>query len=57
VAAQAYLLTIQPKPRDLREHMHQAAIKSLGLVGDKIKQHSSEKKPTYYEHKEKKSRK
>jgi hypothetical protein len=57
VAAQAYLLTTQPEPRDPQEHMHQAAIKSLGLVGDKLKQHSSEKKPTYYEHKEKKSRK
>jgi hypothetical protein len=36
-AAQAYLLTTQPKPRDPQEHMHQAAIKSLGLVGDKLK--------------------
>jgi hypothetical protein len=26
VAAQAYLLTTQPKPGDPREHMHQAAI-------------------------------
>jgi hypothetical protein len=26
IAAQAYLLTTQPKPRDPREHMHQAAI-------------------------------
>jgi hypothetical protein len=26
VAAKAYLLTTQPKPGDLREHMHQAAI-------------------------------
>jgi hypothetical protein len=26
VAAQAYLLTTQPKPRDPREHMHQAVI-------------------------------
>jgi hypothetical protein len=34
VAAQAYLLTTQPKPRDPREHMHQAAIQSLGLVED-----------------------
>jgi hypothetical protein len=32
VAAQAYLLTTQPEPRDPREHMHQAAIRSLGLV-------------------------
>jgi hypothetical protein len=28
VAAQAYLLTMQPKPGDPREHMHQAAIPS-----------------------------
>jgi hypothetical protein len=32
LAAQAYLLTTQPKPGDLREYMHQAAIRSLGLV-------------------------
>jgi hypothetical protein len=37
VAAQAYLLTTQPEPGDPREHMHQVAIKSLGLVGDKLK--------------------
>jgi hypothetical protein len=30
VAAQAYLLTTQPKPGDPWEHMHQAAIRSLG---------------------------
>jgi hypothetical protein len=30
VAAQAYLLTRQQKPRDPWEHMHQAAIRSLG---------------------------
>jgi hypothetical protein len=34
VAAQAYLLTTQPKPGDPREHMHQAAIRRLGLVED-----------------------
>jgi hypothetical protein len=50
VAAQAYLLTTQPEPRDPQEHMHQAAIKSLGLVGDKLKQKSSGKKPTYHEY-------
>jgi hypothetical protein len=44
VAAQAYLLTTRPEPRDPREHMHQAAIISLGLVEDKLRQHSSEKK-------------
>jgi hypothetical protein len=32
VAAQAYLLTTQPEPRDPREHMHQAAIRCLGLI-------------------------
>jgi hypothetical protein len=37
VAAQAYLLTTQPEPGDPREHMHQAAIKSLGLLGDELK--------------------
>jgi hypothetical protein len=36
VAAQAYLLTTQPEPRDPREHMHQAAIRSLGLIEDKL---------------------
>jgi hypothetical protein len=50
VAAQAYLLTTQLEPGDPREHMHQAAIKSLGLVGDKLKQKSVGKKSTYHEH-------
>jgi selenocysteine-specific translation elongation factor len=36
VVAQAYLLTTQPEPGDPREHMHQAAIRSLGLVEDKL---------------------
>jgi hypothetical protein len=49
VAAQTYLLTTQLEPRDPWEHMHQAAIKSLGLVEDKLMQQSSEKKSTYYE--------
>jgi hypothetical protein len=51
VAAQAYLLTTQPEPGDPREHMHQAAIQSLGLVEDRLKKHPSEEKATY--HKEK----
>jgi hypothetical protein len=51
VAAQAYLLTTQPEPGDPREHMHQAAIKSLGLVEDKLRKHSPEKKSTCYEDK------
>jgi hypothetical protein len=57
VAAQAYLLTTQPEPGDPREHMHQAAIKILGLVEDKLKQHSSEKKSRYYEDQGKKRQK
>jgi hypothetical protein len=36
VAAQAYLLTTQPEPGDPQEHMHQAAIRSLRLVEDKL---------------------
>jgi hypothetical protein len=50
VAAQAYLLTTQPKLGDPREQMHQAAIKSLGLVGDEQKQKSSGKKLIYHEY-------
>jgi hypothetical protein len=50
VVAQAYLLTTQPKPGDPREHMHQAAIKSLGLVEDELKQKSSGRESTYHEH-------
>jgi hypothetical protein len=55
VAAQAYLLTTQPEPGDLREHMHQAAIKSLGLVGDELKQKSLGRESTYHEHTERRS--
>jgi hypothetical protein len=46
VAAQAYLTT-QPKPGDLREHMHQAAIRSLGLVEDKLRRNLPEEKVTH----------
>jgi hypothetical protein len=46
VAAQAYLLTRQPKPGDPQEHMHQAAIRSLGLVEDKLRGNLPEKKST-----------
>jgi hypothetical protein len=35
--------------------VHQAAIRSLGLVEDRLRKHSPEKKSTYYEDKEKKS--
>jgi hypothetical protein len=53
VAAQAYLLTTQPKPGDPREHMHQAAIRSLGLVEDKLRKHLPEKMATYHKEKRK----
>jgi hypothetical protein len=53
VAAQAYLLTTQPKPGDLWEHMHQATIQSLGLVEDKLRKHLPEKKATYNKEKRK----
>jgi hypothetical protein len=53
VAAQAYLLTMQPKPGDPREHTHQAAIRSLGLVEDKLRKHLPEKKATYHKEKRK----
>jgi hypothetical protein len=52
VAAQAYLLTTQPEPRDPREHMHQAAIRSLGLVEGRLRKHPLEKKATYHKDKE-----
>jgi hypothetical protein len=48
VAAQAYLLTAQPEPGDSREHMHQAAIRSLGLVEDKLRGNLPEKKATHH---------
>jgi hypothetical protein len=47
VAAQAYLLTTQPKPGDPREHTHQAALRSLGLVEDKLRGNLPEKKLTH----------
>jgi hypothetical protein len=48
VASQAYLLTTQPKPGDPWEHMHQAAIRSLWLVEDKLRKHLPEKKATHH---------
>jgi hypothetical protein len=53
VAAQAYLLFTQPKPGDPREHMHQAAIRSLGLVEDKLRENLPEKKSTHHREKQK----
>jgi hypothetical protein len=48
IAAQAYLLTMRPEPRDPREDTHQAAIRSLGIVEDKIMRKSPEAKSTSY---------
>jgi hypothetical protein len=53
VAAQAYLLTTQPKPGDPWEHMHQAAIRSLRLVEDKLRKHLPGKRETYHKEKRK----
>jgi hypothetical protein len=55
VAAQAYLLTTQLEPRDPREHMHQAAIRSLGLVDYRLRKHPPEKKATYHKEKQRES--
>jgi hypothetical protein len=57
VAAQVYLLNTQAEPGYSRENMHQAAIKSLGLVGDELKQKSLGRKPTHHGHTGKRSRK
>jgi hypothetical protein len=48
IAAQAYLLTTRPEPRDPREDMHQAAIRSLGIVEGKIMGKGPEAKSTRY---------
>jgi hypothetical protein len=53
VAAQAYLLTTQPKPGDPREHIYQAAIRSLGLVEDKLRGNLPEKNSTHRREKQK----
>jgi hypothetical protein len=55
VAAQGYLLTMQPEPGDPREHIHQAAITSLGLIEDRLKKHPPEKKATYHKEKRRES--
>jgi hypothetical protein len=51
VAAQAYLLTMQLEPGDPREHMHQATIRSLGLVEDRLRKHPPDKMATYHKNK------
>jgi hypothetical protein len=48
IAAQAYLLTTRPEPGDPREDMHQAAIRSLEIVEDKIRRKDPETKSTSY---------
>jgi hypothetical protein len=53
VAAHAYLLTTQPKLGDPREHMHQAAIRSLRLIDDKLKGNLPEKKATHHKERRK----
>jgi hypothetical protein len=53
VAAQAYLLTTQPKPGDPREHMHQAAIQSLRLIEDKLMGNLPEKKAAHHKERRK----
>jgi hypothetical protein len=47
IAAQAYLLTTQPKPGDPWEHMNQSAIRSLGLVENKLMGNLPKEKATH----------
>jgi hypothetical protein len=53
IAAQVYLLTTRPEPGDPREDMHQAAIRSLGIVEDKIMGKCPEAKSTSYKERQK----
>jgi hypothetical protein len=53
IAAYAYLLTTRPEPGDPREDMHQAAIRSLGIVEDKIRGKGLEAKSTSYKERRK----
>jgi hypothetical protein len=48
IAAHAYLLTTRPEPRDPWEDMHQAAIRSLGIVEGKIRGKGPETKSMNY---------
>jgi hypothetical protein len=48
IAAQAYLLTTRPELGDSREEMHQAAIRSLGIVEGKIMGKGPEAKSISY---------
>jgi hypothetical protein len=53
IVAQTYLLTTQPEPGDPREHMHQAAIRSLGLIEDKLMGKLPEEKATHHKERRK----
>jgi hypothetical protein len=53
IAAQAYLLTTRPELRDPREDMHQAAIRSLGILEDKIRGKGPEAKSASYKERRK----
>jgi hypothetical protein len=53
IAAQAYLQTTRPEPGDPREDMHQAAIRSLRIVEDKIRGKGLETKSTSYKERRK----
>jgi hypothetical protein len=53
IAAQAYLLTTRPEPGDPREDMHRAAIRSLGIVENKIREKGPEIKSMNYKEKQK----
>jgi hypothetical protein len=52
IAAHAYLLTTRPEPEDPREDMHQTAIRSLGIVENKIREKGPETKSTSYKEKQ-----
>jgi hypothetical protein len=53
IAAHTYLLTTRPEPGDPREDMHQAAIRSLRIVENKIRGKGPEMKSTSYKEKQK----
>jgi hypothetical protein len=53
IAAQAYLPTMRLELRDPWEDMHQAAIRSLGILEDKIRGKSPEVKLTSYTERQK----
>jgi hypothetical protein len=57
IAAHAYLLTTHPEPEDPQENMHQATIRSLGIVEGKIMGKGPEAKSTSYKEGRKKESK